>query len=192
MILDLIYGYSKPLEKASYYSKSKGRKEESIGRVFKKLILVKSSYTRNNYFEITFMFSAQSLLVGNGTSVTCLRKSREAITALNVATYVTLLMVRNFWLCDSHARYVLYMAEPILRVHVFFLKHYHLIAWYAIYCGRVGLVVRALAFHQCSQGSIFTLGVICGLSLLVAMRGFSPGTPFSPLIKYQHLTFDLI
>ena len=45
MSLDLIYGYSKPLEKASYYTKSKGRKEESIGRVFKKLILVKSSYT---------------------------------------------------------------------------------------------------------------------------------------------------
>ena len=43
MILDLICGYSKPLEKASYYTKSKGRKEESIGRVFKKLILVKSS-----------------------------------------------------------------------------------------------------------------------------------------------------
>ena len=101
MILDLIYGYSKPLEKASYYSKSKGRKEESIRRVFKKLILVKSSYTRNNYFQITFMFSAQSLLVGNGTSVTCLRKSREPITALNVATYVTPLMVRNFWLCKA-------------------------------------------------------------------------------------------
>lgn len=45
------------------------------------------------------MFSVQSLLVGNGTSVTCLRKSREPITALNVATYVTPLMVRNFWLC---------------------------------------------------------------------------------------------
>ena len=44
------------------------------------------------------MFSAQSWLVGNGTSVTCLRKSREPITALNVATYVTPLMVRNFWL----------------------------------------------------------------------------------------------
>ena len=29
--------------KASYYTKSKGRKEESIGRVFKKLILEKSS-----------------------------------------------------------------------------------------------------------------------------------------------------
>ena len=98
MIRDLIYGYSKPLEKASYYTKSKGRKEESIGRVFKKLILVKLSYTWNNYFEITLMFSVQSLLVGNGTSVTCLRKTREPITALNVATFVTPLMVRNFWL----------------------------------------------------------------------------------------------
>ena len=33
------------------------------------------------------MFSAQSVLVGNGNSVTCLRKSREPITELNVATY---------------------------------------------------------------------------------------------------------
>ena len=34
MILDLIYGYSKPLEKASSYTKSKWRKEENIGRFF--------------------------------------------------------------------------------------------------------------------------------------------------------------
>ena len=47
------------------------------------------------------MFSVQSLLVGNGTSVTCLRKSREPITVLNVATYVTPLMVRNFWLWEE-------------------------------------------------------------------------------------------
>ena len=49
--------------------------------------------------------------------------------------------------------------------------------------GRVGLVVRALAFHQCGLGSISALGVIRGLSLLVlysAMRGFSPGTPVFP------------
>jgi len=31
------------LEKASHYTKLKGRKEESIGKVFKKLILVKLS-----------------------------------------------------------------------------------------------------------------------------------------------------
>ena len=37
------------------------------------------------------MFSAQSLLAGNGTSVT--------IPKLTVATYVTPLVVRNFWLC---------------------------------------------------------------------------------------------
>ena len=30
--------------------------------------------------------------------------------------------------------------------------------------GRVGLVVRALAFHQCVPGSISVLGIICGLS----------------------------
>ena len=56
--------------------------------------------------------------------------------------------------------------------------------------GRVGLVVSALAFHQCGPGSISALGVICGLSLLVlhsAMRGFPPGTPVSPLTKNQHL-----
>ena len=112
MILDLIYGYSKPLEKASNYTKWKGRKEESIGRVFKKLILVKSSWTGNNYFEITFMFSAQSLLLGNCTSVTCLRKSREPITACNVATYVTPLMVRNFWLWLCTTRKVFARGQP--------------------------------------------------------------------------------
>ena len=60
------------------------------------------------------MFSAQSLLVGNGTSVTCLRKSREPITALNVATYVTPLMVRNFWLCIVLKKY-LYMLSVTVK-----------------------------------------------------------------------------
>ena len=59
--------------------------------------------------------------------------------------------------------------------------------------GRVGLVVRALAFHQCGPGSISLLGVICGLSLLVlysALRGFSSGTPVFP--SHLQPTFDLI
>ena len=46
-----------------------------------------------------------------------------------------------------------------------------------------GVVVRALASHQCGPGSIPTLRVICGLSLLVlysALRGFSPGTRVFP------------
>ena len=58
---------------------------------------------------------------------------------------------------------------------------------------RVGVVVRALAFHQCVQGSIPGPGIICGLSLLVlysAPRGFSPGTPVFP--SPQKPTFDLI
>jgi len=49
--------------------------------------------------------------------------------------------------------------------------------------GRVGLVVRAFAFHQCGSSSISALDVICGTSLLVlysAMRGFPPGTPVFP------------
>ena len=38
------------------HTKSKGRTEETIGRVFKQLILVKLSLTCNNKFEIIFMF----------------------------------------------------------------------------------------------------------------------------------------
>ena len=50
---------------------------------------------------------------------------------------------------------------------------------------RDGVVVRALASHQCGRGSIPVLGIICGLGLLglglllvlvLALRGFSPGT----------------
>ena len=50
--------------------------------------------------------------------------------------------------------------------------------------GRVGLVVRALAFHQCGPGSISALGVIRGLSLLVlypTTRGFPSGYTGFPL-----------
>ena len=47
-----------------------------------------------------------------------------------------------------------------------------------------GVVVRALASHQCVPGSIPGPGVICGLSLLLVLysapRGFSPGTPVFP------------
>ena len=49
---------------------------------------------------------------------------------------------------------------------------------------RDGAVVRALVSHQCGPGSIPGLGVICGLSLLLVLvlapRGFSPGTPVFP------------
>ena len=43
-----------------------------------------------------------------------------------------------------------------------------------------GTVVRALTSHKCGLGLIPRLSVMCGLSLLVlilAPRGFSPGTP---------------
>ena len=54
---------------------------------------------------------------------------------------------------------------------------------------RDGAVMRALASHQCGPGSIPGLGVICTLSLLLVLilapRGFSPGTLVSPLLKDQ-------
>jgi len=53
---------------------------------------------------------------------------------------------------------------------------------------RDGAVVRALAYHQCGPGLIPRSDVMCGLSLLVCIDRFSPGTPVSPLPKNQHLT----
>ena len=53
--------------------------------------------------------------------------------------------------------------------------------------GIDGTVVRVLASHQCGPGSIPGLGVICGLSLLLVLvlapRGFSPGTSVFPSNK---------
>ena len=50
-----------------------------------------------------------------------------------------------------------------------------------------GAVVRALVSHQCGPGSIPSLCVTCGLSLLLVLvlapRGFSLGTPVFPSSK---------
>ena len=58
---------------------------------------------------------------------------------------------------------------------------------------RDGAVVRALASHQCGPGSIPGLSVICEWSLLlvlvVAPRGFSPGTPVFPSPQKRTLVF---
>ena len=65
--------------------------------------------------------------------------------------------------------------------------------WTSFLGCRDGAIVRALASHQCGQGSIPRLGVICGLSLLVlysAPRGFFPGTAVFP--SPQKPTFNLI
>ena len=49
---------------------------------------------------------------------------------------------------------------------------------------RDGVVVRALASHQCGPGSNPGVDAICGLSLLLVLcfspRGFSPGIPVFP------------
>ena len=87
--------------------------------------------------------------------------------------------VKEVWICDPNYHKIQRSFALI------FSKSYQC-------SGRVGLVVRALAFHQCGPGSISALGVICGLSLLIlysAMRGFSLGTPVFP--SHQKPTFDL-
>ena len=58
-----------------------------------------------------------------------------------------------------------------------------------------GIVVRALASHQCGPGSISRLGVTCGLSLLVlfsALRSFSLGTPVFPSPQKTCISFNMI
>ena len=56
-------------------------------------------------------------------------------------------------------------------------------------------MVRALASHQCGPGSTPSRGVKCGLSLLLVLvlapRGFSPGTPVFPQIPTSKLRLDL-
>ena len=66
--------------------------------------------------------------------------------------------------------------------------HMHLNMLVEFVGSRDGAVVEHLspmqASHQCGPGSILGLGVICGLSLLLVLvlapRGFSPGTPVFP------------
>ena len=60
-----------------------------------------------------------------------------------------------------------------------------------------GAVVITLASHQCGPGSTPGLGVICGLSLLLVLvlapRGFSPGSPvFHSPQKQTFPNFDLV
>ena len=60
---------------------------------------------------------------------------------------------------------------------------------------RDSAVVRALASHQCGSGSIPGLGVIRGLNLMLVLvlapRGFSPGTPVFPSPIYMLKRRDL-
>ena len=60
--------------------------------------------------------------------------------------------------------------------------------------GRDSALVEQ-ASHQCGPGSIPGLGAKCGLSLLLVLvlapRGFSPGTPVFPLLKNQHFQIPI-
>ena len=58
-----------------------------------------------------------------------------------------------------------------------------------------GVLVRALASHQCGPGSTPGVDAICGLSLLwvlsLAPRGFSPGTPVFLSPQKQHFQIPI-
>ena len=58
--------------------------------------------------------------------------------------------------------------------------------------GKGGVVVRALASHQCGSGSNAGVDAMCGLSLLlvlsIALRSFSLAAPVLP--SSQELTFS--
>ena len=58
-----------------------------------------------------------------------------------------------------------------------------------------GAVVRALASHQCGPGSNPSVDAIFELRLLLVLsfapRGFSPGIPFSPLLKNQYFQIPI-
>ena len=60
---------------------------------------------------------------------------------------------------------------------------------------RGGVVVRALASHQCGPGLSLGLGVICALSLLLVLsllrEVFLRVLRFPPLLKNQHSKFQL-
>ena len=60
--------------------------------------------------------------------------------------------------------------------------------------GRVGLVVRALAFHQCGPGSISELCVIMWVEFVGALlchERFFPGSSGFPLSSKTNILFHL-
>ena len=79
--------------------------------------------------------------------------------------------------CASSAHESLYKLHDS-RCHPGITRFWHFMG------SRDGAVVRALASHRCSSGSILELDAICGLSLLLVLfsapRGFSQGTPVFP------------
>ena len=75
-----------------------------------------------------------------------------------------------------------FLKQPVVQVDKEVNIDHIIIAWKDN--DRMAQWLRALASHQCGPCSVPGLGVICGLSLLldliIAPRGFSPGTLVFP------------
>ena len=84
----------------------------------------------------------------------------------------------------THRNAIAMLSGLVYLVQKVFVIIFSMYLCYHLAGSRDGAVVRALASHQCGLGSIPGLDVICGLSLLLVLilapRGFSPGTPVFP------------
>ena len=122
----------------------------------------------------------------------------EAWIALTIYTLVwelTLVSVNYAWRNFGHGcKFVRNITPqvglaPLLLIH---LRLYSMLL--AIVVSSGGVVVRALASHQCGPGSISRLGVrVCGLSLLVlCSERFFPGFSGFPLSSKTCIWLNLI
>ena len=114
----------------------------------------------------------QSILLGDLFRIT---SRTDAATQLELVKRTETRVYPGHKICHN--------CEPMKSLHyIHSLYHFRI---------RDGALVRALASHQWSSGSIPGLGVICGLSLLLvlvfALKAFSPGTSVFP--SPQKLTF---
>ena len=98
------------------HTKSKGREEETIGRVFKKLILVKLSLICNNKFEIIFLFC--------GSKFSCRqRRCRDLFTRKPWANH----NIEYGDLCNASR------GSEFLAINHLVTEEYFILSWFLLY-----------------------------------------------------------
>ena len=81
--------------------------------------------------------------------------------------------------CDVKLAFKSFQHLKFLRKFSWSISYYLTVQLLCYFYNSGGVVVRALASHQCGPGSISRLGVTCGLSLLVlysSLRAFPPSS----------------